>query len=119
MMPLIECPKEMETTESRMIKLGIVKGKTKKECRVPFKLCNNMRMGITTEVIGLEDELTPILEVKPKSMTLTGKGQFSLCFSANMAENVRKELENNQSMVVRRILIMKIKDTNFMYHYPI
>ena len=34
--------------------------------------------------------MIPVMDVKPKSMTLTGKGQFSLTFFTNMIEEVRK-----------------------------
>ena len=86
---------------------------------MPFKLNDDIRIGVTVEVIGLEQELIPILDVKPKSMTLTGKGQFSVSFFTNMIEEIRKELDNMKTYTVRRILTLKIKETKFIYHFPI
>jgi hypothetical protein len=119
-LPSITCPKELETEESRLIKLGVVKGKSKKECRVPFKLNHDMKISVTTEILSLEEEVIPIVDVKPKSMILNGKGQFSISFCTNITEKIKEHFQkSSKPYSIRRILIIKIKDTKFIYHFPV
>lgn len=61
----------------------------------------------------------PVIDVKPRSMTLSGKGQFSLIFTMNSDEEMKQKLSHGAVCTVRRVLILRIKETRFIYHFPI
>lgn len=52
-------------------------------------------------------------------MTLSGKGQFSLSISMNLDNEIIQSLANGIPKIVRRILTLTIKDTKFIYHFPL
>lgn len=81
--PEVVCTKELYIEEQRVIKLSVMFSKGKKECRVPFKMNHQMTISVTADLVGLEEEAIPLIDVKPKSMTLAGKGQFSLLLVMN------------------------------------
>lgn len=79
-----------------------------------------MKISILVELIGLEQEYKPVLDVKPKSMSLTGKGQFSIMICTNITDAMKDHFQkSSKSYTVRRILVLKVKDTKFIYHFPV
>lgn len=42
-----------------------------------------MIITVTTEILGLEHENMSLVDAKPKMMTLSGKGQFSVVISTS------------------------------------
>ena len=52
-------------------------------------------------------------------MTLAGKGQFSLLMSMGINDEIKNAITDGRCHSVRRVLILKIKDTKFIYHFPI
>lgn len=48
-----------------------------------------MNLSMAAQLLGLEKESYPLIDIKPKMMTLTGKGQFALIMSANITEEIR------------------------------
>lgn len=80
---------------------------------------HNMPLSVTSEIIGLEYEKIPLLDVKPRAMTLTGMGPFSLVLSTGVNEEIRDCVALGKSYSVRRILTLTVKDTKFIYHFPL
>ena len=67
----------------------------------------------------METEKHPVIDVKPKAMTLAGKGQFSLVVSMGLNEEINNSIKKRKPISIRRVLILKIKDTKFIYHFPL
>jgi hypothetical protein len=78
-----------------------------------------MEISITAEVIGLVEEPSPLIEVKPKKLTLMGKGHFSLLLCINLNDEIKNTLLCGLTKVVRRVLLIRIKETRMIYHFPI
>ncbi len=111
--PFVHCSKELISEEGfRMIKLAAVKGRFKKETKVVFRCSEYLNITLLTDIIGLNEERE--VEVKPKALQLGGKGMFVLNFSTNFPEEIEEE-----KIIVRKVLVLQIKDTPCHFHFPI
>ena len=54
------------------------------------------------------------MEVRPKSIPVNGKGAFILTFVTNCPPS-----SENSTACIRRILILRVKDTKIHFHFPI
>lgn len=46
--PEVVCPRELAMENNRVIKLSVIQGKSKKECRIPFKLNHAITIAMTS-----------------------------------------------------------------------
>ena len=82
--PEIKCSRELVDEEGvRLIKLGVVKNKSRKEVKVAFKCNENLTINLMAELIGLGSQEEGEVEVKPKNFQVGGKGVFLLSFLTN------------------------------------
>lgn len=66
-----------------MIKLGVVKNKSRKEVKLAFKCNENLALNLMAELIGLGAQEEGEVDVKPKNFQVGGKGVFLLSFLTN------------------------------------
>jgi uncharacterized protein YwlG (UPF0340 family) len=95
--------------------LGVIKNKSRKEVKLAFKSTENISVNLLVEMVGLGDQNEGEVDVKPKSLQVGGKGAFVLTFVTNHPAI----MENNSVSCVRRILILKVKDTKIHFHFPL
>lgn len=95
-----------------MIKLAAVRNKPKKETKIVFKCLDQLDFTLLTDIISLSPGKE--IEVKPKSVQMNGKGTVVLNFSTNFPVDF-----SDQKVVVRKVLVLKIKDTSCHFHFPI
>jgi len=82
--PEIKCTRELVNEEGiRLIKLGIVKNKSRKEVKLAFKCTENLTLNLMAELVGLGVIEEAEVDVKPKSFQVGGKGVFLLIFLTN------------------------------------
>ena len=82
--PEIKCTRELVNEEGiRLIKLGIVKNKSRKEVKLAFKCTENLTINLMAELVGLGVIEEAEVDVKPKSFQVGGKGVFLLSFLTN------------------------------------
>lgn len=63
--------------------MGIVRNKSKKEVKLAFRSTENLAFTLLAELVGLEEQGSNEVEVKPKSIPVNGKGAFILTFVTN------------------------------------
>jgi hypothetical protein len=66
----------------RLLKLGVIRSKSRKEVRIAFKCTENLSVNLQVELVGLEEGDGEV-DVKPKNVQVGGKGVFLLNFSTN------------------------------------
>ena len=96
-----------------MVKLAVVKNKTKKETKLVFKCTENLNLCLLAELMGVDDLGCSEVEVKPKLTQTQGKGMFILSVSSNCPQVLPHPL------CVRRVLTLRIKDTTCYFHFPL
>jgi hypothetical protein len=114
-MPEIKCSRELVSEEGiRLIKLGVMKNRSRKEVKLAFKSTENLTLNLLVELVGLGGQNDAEVDVKPKSLQVGGKGIFLLSFIANGPS----EMEN-KAVCARRILVVRVKDTKIHFHFPL
>lgn len=113
--PEIKCSRELVSEEGiRLIKLGVIKNRSRKEVKLAFKCTENLSLNLLAELVGLGGQDDGEVDVKPKSLQVGGKGVFLLSFVTNGPSEVE-----SRAFSVRRILILKVKDTKIHFHFPL
>ncbi|CAM6001752.1 unnamed protein product, partial [Sphagnum balticum] len=73
---------------------------------------------INETVIGLDKQC--FVESSPKSININPRAQFYITLLIRMTEELRKEIESTKGVYkVRKVLLIRIKDTSVYYHFPV
>lgn len=82
--------------------------------KLAFRSTENLAFTLLAELVGLEEQGNSEVEVRPKSIPVNGKGAFILTFVTNCPATLESSIA-----CIRRILILRVKDTKIHFHFPI
>ena len=130
--PKLHCPKELYNTKfgCQVIRLAIKKGK-KQDCKIPLKNCNSLGYSCEFEVTDINAKKGKMLPpsydlvVYPSVANVPANGFILMNFVLKPAlPGLRqtpsmKDSESGGSEIMKKILIMKVRNSSVVMSYPV
>ncbi|MCB0371062.1 MAG: hypothetical protein KDD45_16990 [Bdellovibrionales bacterium] len=72
-----------------------------------------MNLTLLADLLGLEDTYCNEIDIRPKAVMTSGKGMFII----SVLSSCPAALENK--LYIRRVLVLRVKDTSCYFHFPL